>query len=236
MKKRLFISIVLLLGLFLPQVTQAQIAIAENYKLGEMIKAGCNCIVPEGYQIRTQWAFTSGESLSQGNDLLIWAAPGKHDIAMNIVMLKTKKVTIGGEELEVLLDLEFANYSSSFTVGTPPAPKPDPDDPKPPGPTPTDFKSKVRAEADKINDPQTRIQIANNYGSISSRAVATQGWTVASLHAAVTNEHGITLTTAQLTKWQPFFPALAAIIKQNPPGPALQDHTALFDEIADALK
>src|SRR5690606_10932654 len=129
----------------------AQITLPDESPPHTPIIAGCNCVIPEGAEIRIVWRGDDDCSvIPVGNQAHLWAPPGNHELSMTLVWMQFDEVEVNGKKLRVLLAWDMQAYSRQFTV-TGPGPEPQPTPPNPPGPnpptppTPGDFAAQVRA-------------------------------------------------------------------------------------------
>lgn len=153
-----FLCIVELLAVAVSSA-HAQILVPSEVEPYEPIRAGCDCIVPDGAKVVFLWRTddTSQHEVvdsekGKGTRLHIWAPPGQHWIEATVIVQQFEEITVlvpdpmdpKNPEKATLKTIQVAKqfsadqYSAKYTVkGAVPTPTPIPTPGPQPGPTPT---------------------------------------------------------------------------------------------------
>jgi len=90
-------SVVFALLCLLPGVASAQIIMPDVIEPYKKIKAGCDCIIPEGGSLQILWkadAATQIEAVRDGLECFAWAPPGPHWLDAVVITYTNQKVFV----------------------------------------------------------------------------------------------------------------------------------------------
>lgn len=219
-----------------------QINIPDEVEPHHSIVAGCNCVIPEGAEVRVIWRIRplTPNAYSElipapNNQAYIWASPGQHEVTMTVAWKTFEIKKIGDQEIRSEKDWDLQQYEKAFLVTGNPAPNPNPN----PQPTPTGFQAQVKAAFAKVPavSRAAASKIAANYEAVAAEAAAnSSSWDPAAMVNEVKVRHTTALTPAEIKDWGVFWPELAKALKAlNLSATDLDGHVKAFHEIAAAL-
>lgn len=104
----------------------AQVVVKDTYAPYEPIVIGCNCVTPEGAEVKYIWRATSqAKIVTDDGRAYVWAPPGQHSVTVTVFWIDFASTT---------WDVQV--YDKAFTVSGTPTPGPEPDPGPNPGPDP----------------------------------------------------------------------------------------------------
>lgn len=201
--------------LFLVSNVQAQITVPDRVDPHTPIVAGCNCVTPEGSEVKIQWTISDGAHLIPvGNSAHVWAPPGTYEISTSVVWMQFEEIEVKvgdgtKRKIRSLLAWDLQTFEKTFTVGPDPGPNPNPGPNPGPNPSPTGFEAQILAALQAIGNPDSRKKVAKIYSEVAEKAntrrdVYKPALMVDEAKTRVASE----LTPAELQTWRNFWPKM----------------------------
>lgn len=240
------------------------LAMSAEYQPYEPIVVGCECVVPDGAEVRYMWRISPAAHLEQGateSVAHIWAPPGAHWVDTTVVAQVYRTITVlipdpdnpkdiekaKLQQVKILESFDVQRYERRFRVAGGPQPDPDNPQPDPDNPDPLDgFAGQCRKWMQAVPgySKDSALKIADNYATVASQGsdpARSQGWDLSAFVAATKDRNHQTLGTEAIANWTEFFRALATyqanLAKERGIGTKDRAKLAeLWDETAKAVR
>lgn len=215
---------------FLPSIAWGQILIGEKFAAHEPIVAS---VSPPGEGLGQQvlWQVSEPAKIQEfGQTIAIWAAPGRYRISAAVMI--TKRITVEGQEFDVLQPGSFMVYRADFEVvglaPTPVPPGPTPG-PTPVPPTPDDCDSVPADQFANLGKracgwvsqipPQSRAirsQLGAVYRTAASKLETAEFLNIRQAGEYIASERAKIVTAAFVNDWQDFANKVTAELSSRP--------------------
>lgn len=238
---------VLIAWLAIAVPAMAQINLPEEVNPFEPITAGCQCIVPEGAEVKYTWSISGdGASLipvNGGANVHIWAEPGQYKLMSTVVWMKFNVVTVtidgAPQELKVMEAWDLQQFETKFKVVTPgpsPGPDPGPNPPVPPGPE--GVAAAIAKAYQDAGSPAGAEKVAKAYADVAESAQSRLDvYKPAIMVDEVKTTVASSLSPTELAAWVRFWPKLNEIIAaQKLDSDDTVGFIELFREVAKGLR